>query len=203
MVQQAIEHAVTVWDVDIISMSWGFDYEIRAISEVIHEAVGVKKGRVLFFAAAGNEGLSRKLMFPASNENVIAVGHTNPIGMFQGLPAQNGAIIKTIYGTLGVDIPYDAVTKETITGSSFATPIMAASAALLLQDVSLLTYDHPQDFTTVQRFYEREAMLNLMQENRIDDGHGIYVALGRFFEASEEARRRRFLHTLDNMRERR
>lgn len=183
-------------------MSWGFGYETRAITEAIHEAVGIKKGRVLFFAAAGNDGLNKKLMFPASNENVIAVGHTDTMGDFHGLPAQDGANIKTIYGTLGVDIPYDAVTKETITGSSFATPIMAASAALLLQDVSLLTYNS-KDFTTIQRCFEREAMVNLIEGPRSNDGRCVYVAPGRFFEQDERGRKVGFLHTLGKMMRRR
>ncbi|RMJ16652.1 hypothetical protein CDV36_003673 [Fusarium kuroshium] len=79
----AISHAATVWDVDIVTMSFGFNKRITAIEEVIRDVIGKRRneGRdILFFAAANNDGLNSHEMFPASDLNVISVRGTNHTG---------------------------------------------------------------------------------------------------------------------------
>jgi hypothetical protein len=59
-----------------MSMSFGFPDEVASIRKAIINAEKVKKKKILFFAAANNDGLNILKMFPAFFESVISVRGT-------------------------------------------------------------------------------------------------------------------------------
>ncbi|RFU80040.1 major intracellular serine protease [Trichoderma arundinaceum] len=81
IVVNAINHAVEKWDVDIISISFGWpssDFEgYDALEDAIDRAYGKK---VLIFAAASNSGGRLGRAYPASSSQVICVHSTNTLG---------------------------------------------------------------------------------------------------------------------------
>lgn len=140
IVRQAILHATQVWDVDIISMSFGFSDEVPSIREAISIAEKVKGNKILFFAAANNDGLNQKEMFPAFSESVISVRGTSHDGAFisQFNPDTWSHNEGTkLYGTISEMVPCDWTAGQLVkSGCSVATPIMAAIAGAIIFYVS-------------------------------------------------------------------
>ena len=132
--RQAIDWAVTKWDVHIISMSFGFWESNKLIDEAIDRAFKADK---LMFAAAsnegGNKGADQSRSRPGRNSNVICIhacdGKGNK-GSMSPSPMKN----RSNFSTLGVAIK-SVWKKETVykSGTSFATPIAAAFAADVLE----------------------------------------------------------------------
>lgn len=122
--------------VDIINMSFGFptyQERMKPILEAIREARA--KG-VLLFAAAGNEGGNGGVAWPARLNDVICVAaadsNGNPVG-FNVTDERHHRIC-----TLGKAVPSCEFVKSSNTqkvyrnGTSFATPIAVAIAAIVL-----------------------------------------------------------------------
>ncbi|KAI0401131.1 hypothetical protein F4802DRAFT_619154 [Xylaria palmicola] len=143
-IAQAIEWAWKDCKADIINMSFGFDEEIyvdgtRIVSNAILTALLETNQRILFFAAAANDGGNRNEMFPASNMNVLSIRGTDDYGWAQRFnppPDYNSA---TCFMTLGLDVPGASLTTSEHegadvckSGTSVATPIAAGIAAMLL-----------------------------------------------------------------------
>lgn len=123
-------------------MSFGFARETGSlIASAINKALSVREAEVLFFAAAGNEGgNTEKVMFPARHRQVIPVYGTDAHGVYLNYlnPPTNG----DVFGTLAEDVPCcDKDSGEIhVTGTSFATAILAGWAGTLLDYASLLEY---------------------------------------------------------------
>ncbi|KAI1362819.1 hypothetical protein F5Y08DRAFT_310974 [Xylaria arbuscula] len=117
----------------IISLSLGFKSEIPAIKAALEEAINPDSisGRIVI-AAAGNWGYNYPRAFPASQKGVLCVHAVNGIGVdgqFNVKVDANNRI-----ATLGVDIGSEWQGKEVwVSGTSFATPIVAAIAANILE----------------------------------------------------------------------
>ncbi|KAE8441485.1 hypothetical protein EG329_004909 [Mollisiaceae sp. DMI_Dod_QoI] len=139
-IANAILHAAQSCDVDIVSMSFGFSDEVPLIQDAITNAENIKKHKILFFAAANNDGLNQKEMFPAFSESVISVRGTTHDGSFvqqynpETWSHKDGM---KLYGTISQNVPCDWTAGQlTKSGCSVATPIMAAIAALIIWYVS-------------------------------------------------------------------
>ncbi|KAI1827031.1 peptidase S8/S53 domain-containing protein [Xylaria intraflava] len=143
-IARAIEWAWKDCQANVITMSFGFDKEIYVgdkpvISNAILKALLKTNQRILFFAAAANDGGNRAEMFPASDMNVFSIRGTDDYGWAQRFnppPDYNSA---TCFMTLGVDVPGASLTRSEHegadvckSGTSVATPIAAGIAALLL-----------------------------------------------------------------------
>lgn len=126
---KAIEWAWEQCKVDIVSMSFGFSYEVVPINLAINKALSQRKG--LFFAAASNKGANLKEMFPARHPNVISIRGTNADGHFPDFNPGLGWTQSIGFGTLGVEVPLNS-DFEPRSGTSVATVVAAAYAALLL-----------------------------------------------------------------------
>lgn len=134
---QAIAHARDTWNVDIISMSFGFQDEYSEMTEAINSSK-----KVLMFAASSNFGVRDDfpIRFPARViDKVICINAADGIGFpYYANPPIDTARNLSI---LGVDVPLgkriDPNSAEPRSrygsGTSMATPIAAGVAALVLE----------------------------------------------------------------------
>lgn len=123
-------------------MSFGFSDEVEVnevpvISNSISKALSHRHQRILFFAAAANDGGNQMEMFPATHADVFSIRATDHLGAFLRLnppPKSSGPVV---FGTLGQAVASAGlrihgpgeVTKD---GTSTATPIAAGIAAMVL-----------------------------------------------------------------------
>ncbi|KAJ5971397.1 subtilisin-like protein, partial [Penicillium vulpinum] len=103
-VAKAILWATSEWEVDIISMSFGFSDEQSCISDAIREALYRRRDSILFFAAASNDGANDREMFPARHDSVISIRGTNAYGDFEYFNPPKHENEAAVFGTLGVDV---------------------------------------------------------------------------------------------------
>lgn len=112
---------------DIITMSLGFPEPAECIIQAISTA---QKSNVLMFAAASNGGATTHVAYPASAEDVFCITSSNGAGKYSDFNPR-GSNIKNGYSTLGEAVVL-AGFDDPYSGTSYATPIAAAFAALLL-----------------------------------------------------------------------
>ncbi|KAF4960853.1 hypothetical protein FGADI_686 [Fusarium gaditjirri] len=135
IVANAILHAVGEWQVDIISMSFGWpssDFDgYEALEAAIDKAYSKK---VLMFAAAANSGGRLARAYPASSPHVICVHSTDALGnasSFSPTADPNSINIATVGECVESAWPtflcessnYDCVKSRS--GTSYAAPIIA------------------------------------------------------------------------------
>ncbi|KAL2673797.1 hypothetical protein Neosp_012241 [[Neocosmospora] mangrovei] len=137
---KAIEWAVGVWKVDIISLSMAMDGEDPRIKKALDKVLSPPHDnpkKVVVMAAASNWGGNRRIAFPASCRGVICVhstdGHGNPSNT--NPTAQKGKD----FAVLGMSIKSSVKNKDKertnvyISGTSFATAIGVGIAANVLE----------------------------------------------------------------------
>ncbi|KAF2271600.1 subtilisin-like protein [Westerdykella ornata] len=125
-VKEALDHAINTRKVDIVSMSFGWQYNSHeGLRNIITESKNV-----LLFAATSNDG--RDIKYPASDDHVIGIDaahhNANPS---RDNPSSADTHLER-FSALGVDI-LSVVQDERRRGTSFATPVAAATAGLLLE----------------------------------------------------------------------
>ncbi|KAI1742788.1 peptidase S8/S53 domain-containing protein [Xylaria scruposa] len=146
-VARAIRHAATPvtdggWGVDVINMSFGWDeselpWTVAAVNGVSGAIEFADKKGVLLFAAASNYGLTElnDVFYPARDPRVISVdaedGLGNPASFALRSVTGRGDFRYCAPG-LSVESPVSAVP---MCGSSFACPVAAGVAALVLEFV--------------------------------------------------------------------
>ncbi len=114
-------------NVDIINMSIAFSES----SEVLKEAVQLAyRNDILLVAASGNDS-SDTAYYPASYENVIKVGATNDSGVIANFSTRGEDVD---FAAPGVNINTTSLNGnyKTVSGTSFAAPLVAALAATML-----------------------------------------------------------------------
>ncbi|KAF2492480.1 hypothetical protein BU16DRAFT_594086 [Lophium mytilinum] len=143
LVAAAIEDAAG--KVDIISMSLGWERDDPQVGEALERA---KKKGVLLFAASSNDGVNGGMSFPARADEVIAIdsanyhGEPSPFNTPEDDRKQRftalGEDVESAFppALQGLDDDSDGFLRvgfKRSTGSSCATPIAAATAALILE----------------------------------------------------------------------
>lgn len=145
-------------------MSFGFVKDVPEINRAIHGAL--QNRQVLFFAAASNEGANEKEMFPARHESVIAMRGTDTMGDFQSFNPPKGLFDNIAFGTLGLQVPVTQLDNELgfvpQSGTSVATAIAAAIAAMLLRYVSRMGSLSDQA-RVYEKMKETSGMRNVLQ----------------------------------------
>lgn len=144
-------------------MSFGFRDIVPCIENAVQDAHRRKLSRILFFAAANNQGLNKIELFPASSKLTISVRGTNHDGAFItefNPPAYDPSAIA--YGTISEKVPCDW-TRGTLvkSGCSVATPIVVAIAATIIQFVSFNKTDFDAD--DAARIREQAGMLSVFE----------------------------------------
>ncbi|KAI8948581.1 peptidase S8/S53 domain-containing protein [Xylaria longipes] len=144
-VARAIRYAATPvaksgWGVDIINMSFGWDEsELPGTAAAVDGVSGAiefaDKAGVLLFAAASNYGLAQlnDVFYPARDPHVISVDAEDGLGnparfALRSLRGAGGVR----YCTPGLSV-YSPVSAVPMCGSSFACPVAAGVAALVLE----------------------------------------------------------------------
>jgi subtilisin family serine protease len=137
---QAIRWAIDQ-EVDIITMSFGMTSADAGIGRAIHEA---HSKNIIIFAAASNGGGNQDVTYPARNKEVIPIFSTDGVGngsTFNPNPIKNdsfsilGEAIRSSWTTYNSS-DTTALTKLK-SGTSYAAPIAAGMAALILDFVKL------------------------------------------------------------------
>lgn len=131
---KAIEHAAdpTGWGVDIITMSFGWTHINKRIGEALSLA---KRHNVLMFASTTNYGFAEtnSILYPGRAQEVICVDAAEATGQLAGFAIEDisqGRIERFSAPGLGIS---SAISDESMDGSSFACPLAAGVAALVLE----------------------------------------------------------------------
>ncbi|KAI0543078.1 hypothetical protein GGR58DRAFT_450634 [Xylaria digitata] len=142
-IAKAIDHAINEWQVDMISMSFGFpSRKVEGYEDLSSSLNRAKNQNILLFAAASNNGANSKRGFPARHEGVICIHSTNANGIFSGFNPTPiyGINFATIGEAVESNWPANLCNREINktcvaykSGTSFATPIATGIAAFLLQ----------------------------------------------------------------------
>ncbi|CZR51216.1 uncharacterized protein PAC_01091 [Phialocephala subalpina] len=164
-IEEAILEATEKWKVDIITMSFGFTAFNEDLKD-IHSAIGKAfKADILMFCAASNGGGNVNIAYPANQDQVICVNSANGEGNPSGYnpdepkPGRNlsalGEGVKSSWPTrfkLG---------QQRQSGTSVATPIAAALAAVVLDYVR---HEMPEsDRFHVSKLRMRKGMLEVLE----------------------------------------
>ncbi|KAM0259351.1 hypothetical protein ACHAQJ_003383 [Trichoderma viride] len=190
IVVDAINHAIDNWNVDIISLSFGWpstDFEgYDDLEDAIDRAYGKK---ILIFAAASNSGGRLGRAYPASSSQVICVHSTNTLGTpsdFSPTAEPDNLNFATVGESIESAWPmllcHDLATPQRYvksrSGTSYATPIMAGIAAFLLQYARLHLPERAS--SALKRKEKMEALLKRCAErgpNYAPRGKYYYVEL--------------------------
>ncbi|WDK18654.1 thermostable alkaline protease [Colletotrichum graminicola] len=210
-VTKAIIHAITEWDTDIISMSFGFrTYKTQQFRKAVGRANWENK---ILFAAAGNFGNSKaNVSFPARFPGVFKIFATDHQGgkcSFSPSPDLEKSYCFSILGHDVVSIwpeavrdkdretPLKVVNKKkspglwvAMSGTSFATPIAASVVAILYQfydaNKAEINLEPGLDFKTVDSV---RAILLKMSMAPTEDQHNYlnpWVGRDNYFNFSGE-----------------
>ncbi len=128
----AIYDAVDDFDCDVINLSFGSTNASESMRNAINHAIG--KGAIVV-AASGNKGddISNPDLYPACFPEVISVANAQKNGdsfVIYKSSTYNEYVDIAAPGTNVISLSNSASGTRTLTGTSFSSPIVAASAAL-------------------------------------------------------------------------
>lgn len=156
-------------------MSFGIDKDHSAMQEEIKEACSKD---IIMFAAASNKGKNQKVPYPARRSEVLCIYATDGKGNTYNC---NPPLLETSayhFATLGVAVksawPERLLPKETqpsdqsgerrMTGTSFATPIVAGIAAYILDFARV----HKIDTKSYEMLRRRDGMQEIFAKHMVD-----------------------------------
>lgn len=186
-VVEAIDWAIRM-EVDIISMSFGSQDHINAIEKAIGRANSTPEYPTLIFASASNYGLNEPRTFPATDSRVICVHALDGYG---GMDSRNPPrkYAEANYGTLGLGVRLHWCNQaESRSGTSYATPILAATLANVLDWLGFHADDENSELTHEQYQHLRKLdMIRwLLQEHMsVPEGNLRYVAPWELFPSNK------------------
>ena len=120
----AVEHGA-----DVINMSFGGTATAAVMDEAIARAVAAD---VVLVAGTGNDGFRGTPTYPAALPGVLAVGATKAGGTIAGF-SNTGSYVDLVAPGVGIRSTYWAASEAygVGDGTSFSTPLVASTAALL------------------------------------------------------------------------
>ena len=163
---QAIKVARTVWCVDIISMSFGFPKGIESIQNEINKALN---DNIIIFAAASNDGGNSGRAYPAWQDRIICIHSTDGYGNKASYNPtaendDNFSIVGQYIKSAWPDQNQPNATRR-MSGTSFATPVAAGLAALILDWVSQ-AMPNMKTFIRLKSYDGMRRVLRLMTQER-------------------------------------
>ncbi|KAK5110337.1 hypothetical protein LTR62_006045 [Meristemomyces frigidus] len=187
-IARAIRYAATKWQVDVISMSFGY----QSIVPRIDAAINDHASNVLMFAAASNCGGNAPISWPARHDNVICVfatdaeGNAYPKNPTPRDDSKNFAVLgSSIQGYWPSHLVVGSDHRQHKSGTSCAAPIAAGIAGVMIdlmrrqKEQYLLRYrshskqrqirerdDYEQNLRTLGRPWGMKAVLGLMAKKR-------------------------------------
>jgi subtilisin family serine protease len=194
-VEEALKCCIDEWKVDIITMSFGFEKYHAGIEAQLNRALGE---HILIFAAASNDGASKSInvAWPAREKTVFAIFSATGEGKSSSFnpPSVRGLNFATLGEEVESDWPLPLMSDEdkeqgrsTVrkSGTSFATPIAAAIAALVLEFARQppLSEETPEVARQLKKLDRMEEVFERMSERTMGGYH--YVYPWRLFNARE------------------
>ncbi|KAK8131669.1 hypothetical protein PG984_008107 [Apiospora sp. TS-2023a] len=178
IISNAIKHAVDVWKVDMISMSFGFPTcRIDGYGALEKSMMDAYAQDVLLFAAASNSGAQHGRAYPARDANVVCVNSVNVHGnrsAFSPTAPSHDISLATVGEAVESAWPVhlcsegeEAAYTTVKSGTSYATPIMAGIAAFLL------TYSRLHLPEKAYKLRRRSRMVQLLWRIAQKDDGGI------------------------------
>jgi subtilisin family serine protease len=168
-----------VWEVDVISMSFG----IREFNEDMKEAIlNARHKKTLMFAAASNDGANHGRAFPAKDRGVFCIhssdGNGNP-SSFNPTADEDDVnfclLGENVESHWPVGMSGHNSNLRVMSGTSVATPIAAGLAASLLSLVRQQEQDLPTDPDRLSRwlkdFDSMEAVLKSITKGKRGAGY--------------------------------
>lgn len=161
-------------------MSFGFPRRVSSYDDLEQAIRDAEHANILIFAAASNAGGNRKRAYPARDDKVICVhscdGRGNPSD-FSPTSVQNQDNFSTLGEAVRSSWPARFLKEDTEpmiyrSGTSFATPVAAATAAFLL--LFARQNLHPDEAKRLKRTAGMKAVFNLISESRKEYS---YIAL--------------------------
>ncbi|KAI1735420.1 hypothetical protein F4680DRAFT_435188 [Xylaria scruposa] len=190
-VANALYYAQETWDVDIITMSFGFPQGIAEIEKQIIRATQRERS-ILMFAAASNDGRNSSRMYPARNRSVFAIHSTNGKGIksdFNPPPEmdQNLSILGEYIESAWLTSEESNCCTRRLSGTSFATPIAVCLSAFLLSYVPMVIPEHETLFHKIQSYDGIQRVLQtIVAVDQVDPGSRYqYLAIEKFFSHRE------------------
>lgn len=171
-VVKAIEWAIQM-KVDIINMSFGFQDRVADIGDALKSA---RTKGILVFAAMANEGMHSSAAWPASKCNE-AIGIHSCIATGKTSSSFTPNLVKNNknFMVVGENILAHWLTTKgggfrVIEGTSFATPVAVAMAALVLAFVNqsrikcMAELETAKKSVDVKRLWENSGMIDLLEK---------------------------------------
>jgi hypothetical protein len=135
------------WEVDVVSMSFGFPQKDHLISDAIAEVKKYRNGAIIFLASPGNDSNSPEA-YPARDDNVISIFGTSSTGKFLETNPYPWNQTQFSLGTYGDNIPERILVDirerfpefDLNSGTSVATAVAAGIAGVMLAYAALLPH---------------------------------------------------------------
>jgi subtilisin family serine protease len=169
---------VDTWEVNIISLSFGYSSDTLGAYGDIKTAISHASERALIFAAARNNGLNQPRAWPAQEPGVFGVYSTdyngawskfNPQEMFESINlATVGEAVRSCWPENLCDGSMTDL-MAVKSGTSYATPIAACLAAFLLMFAQ--TYMKSEEIRKLKKFNHMRRVITAVFEASWDKDH--------------------------------
>jgi hypothetical protein len=173
--------------VHIISISFGFPHVIGQLEPIRRSTLNANAADVLIFAAASNEGGNEPIAFPACMDEVICIGSTDGRGNMSSFTPNptHGKLLCAVGECIESSWPPALLSDDEDlprkSGTSFATPIAAGVAAMVL-DYMWTFKDSLGLKSLIPQLLTRRGMLTLFKTHMVEPyGSHDYLVPWRLF----------------------